>query len=517
MPQVTLRQLAKSYAKGELDKDSYRQARARLIEGILAGEVPLLENKYLPPFSAGRDESTLDTSTQRGSHKKKATESPLRRPSPAGIPTPAGKRKIPLIGLSLLGFVIILLVFYLAFPIKEGTSHSGPSVSEINATAAPDTSAGRTLITAFLQKKSWTEESMRNFVADWRALPQEARMAAAGSVELGQLTNAIYKQLQAEEALSSIDNGDEATKKQRRLVQFARSIGIDDPHISLPESGTPPSPEGSGDAPGQLSPAADGTQTSNTACGPALLHSGVPYCRDPIPAAETNGPTMVVIPSGKFIMGGKLKQEKPRHRVAIDYSFAISVHEITYGEFSAYCETTRRKCPPQPWSGKDYPVVNITWHQARDYTRWLADSTGKHYRLPSEAEWEYAARAGTDTDYPSGEHLTHSDAVFSGDRPLNGPLPKTDRSIHRNHFRIYHMVGNVREWTLDNWHEDYDGAPDDGSAWLSGDAGRRVVRGGSYADAAAALRSAARLALPADSADRYTGFRVVEEFSQRNS
>jgi formylglycine-generating enzyme required for sulfatase activity len=513
MPRMTLRQLAKAYAKGELDKDSYRQARARLIEGILAGEIPLQENNYRHPSSGKSDESA-----RRRTQNKKPADHPPMWPAPPKTTTPGEKRKMPLIGMSLLGLVFIsLLVLYLAYPRSEDTPQGGTAAFETNAATTANNTAGRTLIAAFLQKRSWTKESMKDFVADWRALPQEARKAAAGSVELGQLTNAIYKQLLAEQALSGLDNGDEAEKKQRQLVKFARSIGIDDPRISLPESGNAPPSEGAGNAPGQLSPAAEGTQSSTTTCSPALLRSSVPYCRDPIPAAETNGPTMVVVPPGKFIMGGKLKQEQPRHRVSINYVFAISVHEITYGEFSAYCQTTRQKCPPQPWTGKDYPVVNITWHQARDYARWLTDNTGRHYRLPSEAEWEYAARAGTDTSYPSGDRLTHNDAVFSGDQMLNGPLPKTDRSIHRNLFRIYHMAGNVREWTLDNWHKNYHGAPGDGGAWLSGAAGLRVVRGGSYADAAAALRSAARLALPADNADRYTGFRVVQEFSRQNS
>ena len=247
------------------------------------------------------------------------------------------------------------------------------------------------------------------------------------------------------------------------------------------------------------------------------MQSATPYCRDPIPSAGAYAPTMVVVPPGKFVMGGEKKDEQPRHNVDIGYSFAISVHEITFGEFSRYCEMTRQNCPAQPWIGQDYPVVNVTWHQAQDYTRWLTDNTGNHYRLPSEAEWEYAARAGTSTPYSSGDRLSHQDAVFSGAQQLNGPLPKTDRSINRNPFQIYHMAGNVREWTLDSWHPDYNGAPADGSAWVDKTADGRVVRGGSYADNSDALRSAARLRLPADSADRYTGFRIVQELVDRGS
>ena len=108
---------------------------------------------------------------------------------------------------------------------------------------------------------------------------------------------------------------------------------------------------------------------------------------------------------------------------------------------------------------------------------------------PSESEWEYAARGGTTTPYPFGDEILISDAVFSDRKQLNAPLPKTDRSVNRNKFKLYHMVGNVREWATDDWHEGYDGAPSDGSARNNSGTPMRVIRGGSYADSAEALRS----------------------------
>lgn len=214
------------------------------------------------------------------------------------------------------------------------------------------------------------------------------------------------------------------------------------------------------------------------------------------------------------MMGGKKPSEQPNHRVTIDYSFAMSVHEITYGEYSSFCETTQIDCPPQPWLGDDYPVVNVTWNDAFAYTQWLTEHTGNTYRLPSEAEWEYAARAGTNTDFPSGNRLTHQDAVFTGEKILNAPLPKTDRTIKRNDFHLYHMAGNVREWTLDSWHESYTGAPVDGRPRSDSKEKSVVIRGGSYNDSSVALQSAAREKLNRKTADRYTGFRVVQELAE---
>jgi len=162
--------------------------------------------------------------------------------------------------------------------------------------------------------------------------------------------------------------------------------------------------------------------------------------------------------------------------------------------------------------GKDYPVVNVSWVDVQEYLKWLTEQTGNIYRLPSEAEWEYAARAGTKTTYPFGDEVLITDAVFSDRKQLSSPLPKTDRSINRNKFRLYHMMGNVREWVADNWQDNYSAATNDGSLYENGGQ-LRVVRGGSYNDNADALRSGAREKLTADTKDKFTGFRILQEIS----
>ena len=250
---------------------------------------------------------------------------------------------------------------------------------------------------------------------------------------------------------------------------------------------------------------------NKAACKTSLVKSRKPFCRDKIEGVG-NGPTMVVIRSGKFTMGGKNNNEQPAHSVTISLPFAMSVHEISFGEYDSFCQSTKSTCPKQPWSGRDYPVVSITHSDAIAYADWLSEKTGQTYRLPSEAEWEYAARAGTKTEYPFGDEILITNAVFSDRKKLSAPLPKSDRSINRNKFRLYHMVGNVREWVADTWHDSYSGAPDDGSARIGSGANEYVVRGGSYTDSADALRSGARD--KSSSADNHTGFRVMQELSE---
>ncbi len=250
---------------------------------------------------------------------------------------------------------------------------------------------------------------------------------------------------------------------------------------------------------------------NKASCKTSLVKSRKPFCRDIIEDVG-NGPTMVVIRSGKFTMGGKNKSEQPVHTVTISSPFAMSVHEISSGDYDNFCQSTKSTCPKQPWSGKDYPIVNITRSEAAAYADWLSQKTGQTYRLPSEAEWEYAARAGTKTEYPFGNEILITDAVFSDRKKLSAPLPKSDRSINRNKFRLYHMVGNVREWVADTWHDSYSAAPEDGSARINSGVNEYVVRGGSYTDPANALRSGARD--KSSSADNYTGFRVLQELSE---
>jgi len=256
-------------------------------------------------------------------------------------------------------------------------------------------------------------------------------------------------------------------------------------------------------------------KTRHRGCIADLARSRKPYCRDTI-EGDGKAPLMVVLPAGTFMMGGDGPSERPRHEVQLPSAFAIAMYEITQQEFARFCADDKMVCPTQPWSDQNLPVVNISWHDAQAYTDWLSRRTGRRYRLPNEAEWEYAARAGAKGRYPRGDELLPTQARFSYQAVMDKPLPKDDRSVNRNRFRLYHMLGNVREWVIDDWQDSYQGAAHTGQAHTGTDK-RRVVRGGAYHDRADAVSLSSRMPQVADQHDPYTGFRIVQTFSNTNT
>jgi formylglycine-generating enzyme required for sulfatase activity len=245
-----------------------------------------------------------------------------------------------------------------------------------------------------------------------------------------------------------------------------------------------------------------------TNCRAGLANQRKPYCQD-ILDTGAKGPVLVVLPSGRFQMGGEKPVEQPRHAVEIKQPLAFGLYETSTAEFETFCEATQTQCPEQPWNDKRYPAVNVPWSLAVAYTEWLSQVSGATYRLPSEAEWEYAARGGTDTVFPFGDELLPTHARFSFRGVETEPVPSDDRSVNRNAFRLYHVIGNVREWVFDGWADNYDDAPADGRARSTSAATAHVARGGSYADGPDGLRSAARVRLDAGFFDAQTGFRIV--------
>jgi formylglycine-generating enzyme required for sulfatase activity len=206
------------------------------------------------------------------------------------------------------------------------------------------------------------------------------------------------------------------------------------------------------------------------------------------------GPLMVVVPAGRFRMGsppdepGRIDDEGPQHDVIFAQPFALGVYAVTFDDYDRFCERTKRDKPSdQSWGRLKRPVIHVSWDDAQDYCRWLTDQTGRTYRLSSEAEWEYACRAGTTTPFHFGERITSDEANFNGDGTYNGSAKGEYRertveagSFPPNAFGLYDMHGNVWEWCQDRWHGNYNGAPGDGSAWDSGDDPSRVLRGGSW-------------------------------------
>ena len=246
-------------------------------------------------------------------------------------------------------------------------------------------------------------------------------------------------------------------------------------------------------------------------------------------------PEMVVVPAGGFTMGssaqehanakgavlpaGDTARESPQHYVRVP-SFAAGRYAVTKGEFAAFVRSSGYRTEVERdgfcslWTGNrwendaaynwlnagfvqgdDHPVVCVSWNDAQAYIQWLNRTSGKSYRLLSEAEREYAARGGTETDFWWGDSITTSQGNYNGSpkgqyRQATVPV----NSFSANPFGLFNVHGNVWEWTQDCWHENYTGAPKDGSAWTANCSGNfRVLRGGSYHAFSRELRSAKRV------------------------
>ncbi|WP_295455036.1 formylglycine-generating enzyme family protein [uncultured Thiodictyon sp.] len=235
----------------------------------------------------------------------------------------------------------------------------------------------------------------------------------------------------------------------------------------------------------------------------------------------SEGPEMVWLPPGRFLMGSPeggsmaFDDEKPQHAVNIKAPFAIGRFPVTFDEYDRFCvaiprqQLWRERPWRERWGHRPRPVINISWDDAAAYCAWLTDQTNRTYRLPSEAEWEYAARAGTQTAWSFGddEQVLGDYAWFSGNaerkaHPIGEKRP--------NPWGLYDMHGNVWEWVQDHWHEGYRGAPADGCPWEDATGDRSVLRGGSWNSEGRLVRSVFRRRnAPGCRGIPYFGFRLA--------
>ncbi len=233
---------------------------------------------------------------------------------------------------------------------------------------------------------------------------------------------------------------------------------------------------------------------------------------------------MVYIPYGSFLMGTEdeeirrllkkfdnkdFEKEKPQHRVTVS-SFFMSKYPITQAQYRQVMGKiiglfTR---DPSYFKGDERPIEGVTWYDAVDFCQKLSKQTGKDYRLPSEAEWEYACRAETTTSYSFGEVITDDLVNYGRNVGENGETTTVGK-FQSNAFGLYEMHGNVSEWCEDDWHNDYQDSPSDGSAWLVGGTKVKVARGGSWSSKLEFCRSASRSGYASNSRGGNIGFRVV--------
>ena len=230
-------------------------------------------------------------------------------------------------------------------------------------------------------------------------------------------------------------------------------------------------------------------------------------------------PELVVVPAGSFMMGspeGEADRHGDKgsvHEVRIGKPVAVGVYEVKFGEWDA----CRRGggCTHNPgdngWGRGTRPVMNVSWADAQEYVRWLSGETGEGYRLMSESEWEYVARAGTGSRYWWGNDVVRDRANCRGcGSRWDGKETSPVGSFSANGFGVHDVLGNVWEWVEDCWHDNYAGAPRDGSAWTSGgDCRVRVLRGGSWSNKPRSVRSAYRSRYPSGGRNSSVGFRVA--------
>ncbi|MGB5179454.1 MAG: SUMF1/EgtB/PvdO family nonheme iron enzyme [Gammaproteobacteria bacterium] len=228
------------------------------------------------------------------------------------------------------------------------------------------------------------------------------------------------------------------------------------------------------------------------------------------------GPVMVELPAGSYEMGSSGNSlnfdEGPRHQVSLS-AFSVSKFEVTFAEYDRFARASGRRLPyDESWGRGKRPVINVSWEDARAYARWLSKQTGNTYRLPTEAEWEYVARAGVHTSFwwDDRDDILHANCFNCGsewDSKRTAPVG----SFGANDFGLHDVAGNVQEWTADCYHGSYHGAPADGSAWQFPECVMRVVRGGAYTSPLDSLRSAKRSQYDQDTRLDNIGFRVVRE------
>ena len=253
---------------------------------------------------------------------------------------------------------------------------------------------------------------------------------------------------------------------------------------------------------------------------PAPVESAPP--KDTVLKDCADCPDMVVMPAGSFTMGSPASEaggysEGPQHNVAFAQQFAVGRFAVTFEEWDACVadgSCNGWKPPDEGWGRGRRPVINVSWADAKAYSGWLSKKTGKTYRVLSEAEREYATRAGTTTAYSWGNEIGRGNANCSGcGSPWDGRQTAPVGSFKPNAFGLYDMHGNVWEWVEDCYHDNYKGAPADGSAWTIGDCVRRRLRGGSWRDDPQNLRSASRNWVAAGDRSYFLGFRVGRTLS----
>ena len=561
-----LGRLYQDYYAGRLQFDDYRHRRGLLLDSLSTTHVDVLDDLVTQPRAVESADilAQIDQSIQQA-NQPVSRAAKQRDPAKADGPVISG-RVLGLIAAMAAVAVIVFVSLRLIGPADDSQVPVKPVVRGVIRTVPPPVTAqdelsqspgvGQRLVEDFLQNNDWSDDSIAAFQSSWAAYPVSDKNLAKESSWFQPLRGGLQERIaEARAAAIDPDNDEELGKLYllalgvglidlvpagwtpptvapvRQLAEKAPaskskadSMGADSPPKVMAEAvsqaAMPAKPKVV--APVEAAQSSRAPEVSDSAtsaarpvsdypCTPDLLKTRKRTCFDML-TDGSRGPLLRVLSAGEFRMGNDdYSGEGPAHLESITSPYAISMFETTQSEFAEYCKATAGTCPGSPWPDEDMPVVNVSWQDANQYVAWLSRATGQKYRLPTEAEWEYAARAGTTTLYPYGDEVSPTQARFSFAEPLDGPLPSTDKTTQRNNFGLWHVVGNVREWVADDGLSKSGPAGSQGSVAGAGVDPLKVVRGGSYASSAAELRSSARQRLPIQTKDKMTGFRVVRE------
>ena len=386
------------------------------------------------------------------------------------------------------------------------------------------------------------QEAQRQFEAEEaRKLRKEALRGQLRARREADAATALqeHQQLQRKAIQAKAEAAYRAEQERARKAEASRAAAPAAPAaapVAEPPAGLSAEPPAGLSAEPPAGPKAEAPPPAPVAAPTGLL-------RDDFLDGSGQGPELVCLPSGRFQMGasdeehkaalqagsqqGWLEREKPQHWVGIERGFALAIHPVSVGEWRAFVKATgwERAGAETDWDNpgfvqnEQHPVVGVSWNDAQLYLAWLSEKTGQVYRLPSEAEWEYACRAGTRGAFNVGDTISTEQANFDGLYVYNGGARGQYRggtsarnTFPPNAWGLFDMHGNVWEWVQDIVHDNYDGAPCDGSAWEDGgDTSRRILRGGSWLYHPRYLRSAIRNGFSIVLSNDIVGFRVARQ------
>jgi formylglycine-generating enzyme required for sulfatase activity len=569
-----LHELSAAHANGTLAPAAYRARRAQIIDGLVGLAPEVAAPEVTRPRAPASTSPVKVTGPVPVSPPRPAVTIPpiakvpdLPEPRPSRGPWPA---------IAIVAVVALAAGawWFLGRPASKSEVAATQVPEPEPSSAGPEQVSPDQMVTDFLSRDTWTDAAISAFNTAWWALSdaQVAPLLEQPSVQ--RLRDAVSAKL-ADKAVQA-QSGAAKLDPSAPLVLLARNLNVAVPDAALsgypgaaatkppvkgpapaPASAPPPSPKpvvadmaaktstptvqapvshevrnpppptaaaqpAATAAPGVSSEPASSAGSSaatvaqtlaNDSCRVYFTNPRHRLCQD-TQAGGAEAPRLAIIPAGSFTMGSSANaDEQPAHTVNIARPFAVTINEVSFADYERYCRQAGKSCPTQPWTGESRPVVQVSWQDANDYAKWLSQATGQRYRLPTEAEWEYMARAGSKGDFWADAPLDASQARFNTDSSAPPTTPAEDTmEVSANSWKVKHVAGNVREWVADTWFENYNGAPADGSARV-GSGPLRVVRGGSYRDPLPKLRSAAREKLDSNTKDALTGIRLVREIA----